>query len=142
MLWSISFSMGRTSAAVYNINYHFVFCPKYRKPILVGKIEMFLKDCLETIVCAKGWELIELEVMPDHVHIFISAQPEFSPVMIIKVLKGVTSLRLFKKHPELKDELWGGHLWAPSYYIGTAGNMSAETIRKYIENQKGDSSTL
>ena len=134
--------MGRTSSAVYNINYHFVFCPKYRKPILTGKIEAFVKECLETIVATKGWELLELEVMPDHIHIFISAQPEFSPVMIIKVLKGVTSLRLFKKHPELKKELWGGHLWSPSYYVGTAGNMSTETIKKYIENQKSDSSTL
>ena len=134
--------MGRTSSAVYNINYHFVFCPKYRKPILVGKIEEFLTECLNTITTTKGWDILEMEVMPDHVHIFISAKPEFSPVMIIKVLKGVTSLRLFKKYPELKEELWGGHLWSPSYYVGTAGSISAETIRKYIQNQKSNSSTL
>ena len=134
--------MGRTSSAVYNINYHFVFCPKYRKPILVGKIEEFLRECLNTIVATKGWEILEMEIMPDHVHIFISAKPEFSPVMIIKVLKGVSSLQLFKKYPELKKELWGGHLWSPSYYVGTAGNISAETIKKYIQDQKSNSSTL
>lgn len=134
--------MGRTSSAVYNINYHIVFCPKYRKPVLTGKIEEFLKECLHTIAATKDWEILEMEVMPDHIHIFISTKPEFSPVMIVKVLKGVTSLRLFKKYPELKEELWKGHLWSPSYYVGTAGDISADTIRKYIENQKSNSSTL
>lgn len=132
--------MGLKSSAVYNINYHIVWCPKYRKEVLVGEIKTFLEDQLETIAATKGWDVLELQVMPDHVHLFISAPPSDSPTGIVKVLKGVTALRLFKKHPELKEEYWGGHIWSPSYYVGTAGHVSAETIQKYIENQKTDSS--
>jgi len=133
--------MGKTSSAVYNINYHIVWCPKYRKEILVGKIAEFLEDQIQTISASKGWEVLELQVMPDHIHMFITAPPFDSPTAIVKVLKGVTGLRLFKKYPELKKEYWKGHIWSPSYYIGTAGHVSAETIKKYIENQKSNSSS-
>lgn len=132
--------MGRTSSAVYNINYHIVWCPKYRKEILIGKLKEFLEEQIQTIALTKNWEVLELQVMPDHIHLFISAPPSDSPTGIVKVLKGVTALQLFKKHPELKKEYWGGHIWSPSYYVGTAGHVSAETIQKYIENQKTDSS--
>ena len=73
--------------------------------------------------------------MPDHLHLFVSAPPFDSPTEIVKVFKGVTALRLFKKFPELRSEYWKGKLWSPSYYVGTAGHVSAETIRKYIEEQ-------
>jgi len=127
--------MGHTSSAVYNINYHIIWCPKYRKSILTGKIKDFLIEQLRTISAAKGYEILELEIMPDHIHLFISAPPFESPTNIIKILKGVSSLRLFQRYPELKSEYWGGHRWSPSYYVGTAGHVSAETIKKYIENQ-------
>lgn len=132
--------MGMTSSAVYNINYHIVWCPKYRKEVLIGDIKAFLEEQLETIAATKEWGILELQVMPDHIHLFISAPPSDSPTGIVKVLKGVTALRLFKKHPELKKEYWNGHLWSPSYYVGTAGHVSAETIQRYIENQRTDSS--
>lgn len=74
--------------------------------------------------------------MPDHVHIFLSAPPKVAPTVIAKILKGSTARTLFTKHPELKQRLWGGHLWNPSYYVGTAGNVSGDTIRRYIESQK------
>jgi len=129
--------MGRTSSAVYEINYPIVWCPKYRKPVLVGEVKEFLEDQIKTIAEAKGWEVIELEVMPDHIHLFISAPPFEAPTNIVKILKGVTAKRLFEKFPELrKKEFWGGHIWSPSYYVGTAGHVSAETIKKYIEGVK------
>ena len=127
----------RSNSCIYNINYHIVWCPKYRKEILTGKIKGFLEDQIPTICETKEWDLLELQVMPDHVHLFISSHPKESPTGIVKVLKGVTGLRLFKKYPELKSEYWGGHIWSPSYYVGTAGTVSAETIRKYIHEQKG-----
>lgn len=132
--------MGRTSSAVYNINYHIVWCPKYQKQVLEGEVKEFIEEHIKTIAATKGWEVLELRVMPDHIHLFISAPPSDSPTGIVKVLKGVTALRLFKKHPELEKEYWGGHIWSPSYYVGTAGYISAETIQKYIENQRTDSS--
>ena len=127
--------MGRTNSSAYNINYHIVWCPKYRKPILVNDIKIYLDDVLRTISNTKGYKILALEVMPDHIHIFISAPPMDSPTGIVKVLKGVSALRLFKKYPELKTKLWGGHIWSPSYYVGTAGHVSAKTIKKYIEMQ-------
>ena len=77
-----------------------------------------------------------MEVMPDHVHLFISATPNHSIVSMIKALKGVSARFLFKKRPDLKKQLWGGHLWNPSYYVGTVGHISEETVKKYIESQK------
>ena len=129
--------MGRTSSAVYEINYHIVWCPKYRKPALIGEVKKFLEDQIKTIAETKDWGIIELEVMPDHIHLFISAPPFEAPTNIVKILKGVTAKRLFEKFPELKEkEFWEGHVWSPSYYIGTAGHISAETIKKYIEGVK------
>lgn len=128
--------MGRTSSATYNINYHLIWCPKYRKPILEKpEVKQFLEDQIYTIAAAKSFEVLTLEIMPDHLHLFVSAPPFDSPTEIVKVFKGVTALRLFKKFPELRNEYWKGKLWSPSYYVGTAGHVSAETIRKYIEEQ-------
>jgi len=132
--------MGRKSSAVYNINYHLVWCPKYCKPILENKkVKEFLEDQIHTIAKTKDYEVLALEVMPDHLHLFISASPFDSPTAIVKVFKGVTALRLFKKFPELRNKFWKGKLWSPSYYVGTAGYISAETIRKYIETQSNSS---
>ena len=130
--------MGRKSSAVYNVNYHFVWCPKYRKPIFEeAGIKKFLEDQIATIAETKGYEILALEVMSDHVHLFVSTPPFDSPTDMVKVFKGVTALRLFKKFPELRNKYWKGKLWSPSYYVGTAGHVSAETIQRYIEEQRG-----
>ena len=100
-------------------------------------VKEFLEDQIATIAETKGHEVLALEVTPDHVHLFVSASPFDSPTGIVKVFKGVTALRLFKKFPELRDKYWKGKLWSPSYYVGTAGHVSAETIQKYIEEQRG-----
>jgi putative transposase len=130
--------MEKTSSAVFNINYHIVWCPKYRKPILIGKIKDFVEEQIHTISETKGWKILELKVMPDHIHLFISASPTESPMGIVKILKGVSGLRLFKKYPEMKSKMWDGHVWSPSYYIGTAGQISSETIQKYINRIEHD----
>jgi len=128
--------MGRTSSAVYNINYHIVWCPKYRKAILKGDVKEFVEEQLKTIAETKGWKIEELEVMPDHIHMFISAPPFESPTAIVKVAKGVTARRIFDKFPHLRKVFRGGSVWSPSYYVGTAGHVSAETIKKYIAGVK------
>jgi putative transposase len=91
---------------------------------------------LETIAETKGYKIVESKVMPDHIHLFIEANPFDSPTNIVKIFKGVISLRLFRKFPELQKELWRGVLWSPSYYIGTAGHVSAEVIERYIQGQQ------
>lgn len=121
---------------VYNVNYHFVWSTKYRKKVLVGDVAERLKILHKSIADNKGFDIAVQEIQPDHVHLFIKAHPKFSPSFITKVLKGITAKKLFEEFPELRVKLWKGHLWNPSYYIGTCGDCSKEVVIKYIETQK------
>lgn len=126
--------MRKLTSSTFNINYHMVWCPKYRKSVL-GKYEKELRNILETICITKGWEIKELQIMSDHIHLFISTQPYESPSGIIKVLKGTSAIQLFKNYPELRKDFRKGHVWSPSYYVGTAGSVTAQSIEKYIREQ-------
>jgi putative transposase len=121
---------------VHNIGYHIVWSVKYRRKVLVGNIEDSLKQIILDIADEKGFIVKEMECGKDHIHIFASAKPKIAPSYIYKMLKGISARRLFVKHPELKNDLWGGHLWNPSTYIETIGHISEETIRQYIQDQK------
>lgn len=122
---------------VYNINYHMVWSTKYRKKVLIGEIADFLKQLHEQIAKEKGVILREQEIMPDHVHLFITAHPKFSPSQIVKIFKGITAKELFEKFPKLRDRMYNkGHIWNPSYYCGTMGDVTKAVILKYIEMQK------
>ncbi len=123
-------------SAVHNIGYHIVWSVKYRKQILTVKIEESLKKIFMEIAKEKGFVLKEMEFDQDHVHVFVSAKPKVAPTYIYKMLKGISARRLFIKHPELKNKLWGGHLWNSSTYIETIGHISEATIVKYIQDQK------
>ena len=118
---------------VYQTAYHVVWCPKYRKSILIGSIADETKYLIEGICLERNWPVLALEVQPDHIHLFVSLPPSTSVADAVKILKGSTARKLFVKFPELKKQLCGGHLWSPSYYVGTTGNVSSETIQKYIE---------
>lgn len=121
------------NSCVYNINYHIVFCPKYRKQVLNESIKEDLEIIFKSIISSNDWKLLELEVMPDHIHLFVSAHPKQSPLEIVKKLKGISARLIFKKYPKFqKKEFWGKHLWSGGYYVGTAGIVTAESIQKYI----------
>jgi len=123
-----------TKGAAYNINYHLVWCPKYRRKILVDGIATRLTELFKEIAQKWGVQIIAQEVMPDHVHLFISAPPKYSPSKLAQLFKGTTSYVLRLEFPEVKKVIYkAGMLWSPGYYVGTAGNVSAATIRKYIE---------
>lgn len=138
--------MTYSSSAVYEINYHIVWCTKYRHQVMTDEVKQFMDDQIRTIADSKEWTVIELEVMPEHIHLFLSAPPFVAPTDIVKVMKGVTAKRVFEKFPQLhRRKYWGDHMWSPSYYIGTHGNVSAETIKKYIDgtsNRIRNSSTV
>ena len=121
---------------VYNIGYHMVWSVKYRRPVLIGKVEDSIRRFLLMISSQKGFVIKELEIMPDHVHIFVSAKPKISPSYIYKMLKGISGRWLFIEYPKIKDKLWKGHLWNPSTYVETVGHISEDTIKKYIQDQK------
>jgi putative transposase len=125
----------RASSAVYEIAYHIVWCPKSRKR-LPEAVQRSLKLSIRSIAEARGWEVKELEVMPDHVHLFIGAPPTESPTGIVKILKGTTGVLMFREHPSLQRTFRHGHLWSPSYYVGTFGHISAETVARYVRDQK------
>ena len=126
----------KARTCVYNVNYHIVWCTKYRKKILTPDITNELKQLLNDIAKEKGFIIQECEVgNDDHVHLFVSAHPKISPSYIVKMLKGISGRRLFLNHPEISENLWKGELWNNSYYIETIGFTSEETIKQYIERQ-------
>mgnify|MGYP001137475615 CR=1 FL=1 len=131
----------RTKGAVYNLNYHLVWCPKYRRSVLTGLVADRLRQLLSEIAVQNSFELLACEVMPAHVHLFVSAPPKHSPSTLAKLFKGITSRRLRQELGEqIRREIWksGTHgldesAWSPSYYAGTAGNVSGDVIKRYIE---------
>ena len=118
---------------IYQSAYHVVWCPKFCKAVLTGEIPSVLEDMLKDICAEHGWDILSLEIQSDHIHLFVSIPPADAVATAVKLLKGITARKLFVAYPALKKSLWNGNLWSPSYYVGTAGNISAETIQRYIE---------
>jgi putative transposase len=127
--------VGRASSAVYEIAYHIVWCPKYRRKI-PDAVQASLRTSIMSICEARGWTVKELVINVDHIHLFIGAPPVDSPLGIVKTLKGITARLMFEQHPVLRAMFTHGHLWSPSYYVGTVGHVSEETVARYIQDQK------
>jgi putative transposase len=123
-----------SSHAIFNINYHLVWCPKYRRKVLSGEVETRLKELLLEKAGELGIEIAKMEVMPDHVHLFVKASPVFAPHYIAAQLKGYSSKMLRSEFASLKSRL--PTLWSRSYFCESVGSISEEKIKKYIENQK------
>ena len=122
------------AGSVYTLHYHFVWCPKYRRKVLHGAIADRLKELVHEKATLLGVSVEGLEVMPDHVHLFVAASPTDAPQYLANQFKGYTSRVLREEFPGLKSRL--PSLWSRSYYVGSAGHVSAETIQNYIEQQK------
>jgi putative transposase len=122
------------AGGVYTLHYHFVWCPKYRRKVLHGAIAERLKELLHEKADALGVTVGGLEILPDHVHLFVDASPTDAPQYLANQFKGYTSRVLREEFPALKSRL--PSLWSRSYYVGSAGHVSADTIQKYIEQQK------
>ena len=123
------------AGAVFTLKYHLVWCPKYRKPLLIGPVAARLKELLEAKAAEIGATIHALEIMPDHVHMFVESDPTRAPANIARQFKGTTSRTLRLEFPALRSRLPA--LWSRSYYIGSVGQVSAATVQRYIENQKG-----
>ena len=121
---------------VYSIQYHIVWCVKYRQKVLLGDIDKKLKEILNQIATDNGFTISEIESDCDHVHLLIDCNPQHSIPNIIKALKGVSARLLFKEFPQLKKKLWEGNLWNPSYFVATVSEHTEAQIRQYIQNQK------
>ena len=134
----------RTSAhSKHNINYHLVWIPKYRKMVLRGRVNRILREIIEGNCKDLNLEMLALEIMPDHIHLFVGAKPTHTPYKIVKQLKGNTSIQLRRVFPYLKYLGYQKHykrfpsLWARGYYCGSAGHVSQDSVKRYILEQDG-----
>lgn len=123
------------AGCVFNLHYHMVWCPKYRKPILADAVAERLKELLHEKAKTLNVEIEGLEVMPDHVHLFFAAPPTDAPQHFANQFKGYTARILRQEFSHLRSRL--PCLWSRSYYVGSTGHVSADVIKKYIAEQKG-----
>lgn len=123
-----------SNKAVYNIGYHLIWCPKYRRKVLVNVVAERLKELLCEKAASIGAHIESMEVLPDHVHLFVKAPPTLPAHYIVQQLKGYSSHELRKEFPKLKSRL--PTLWTRSYYCESVGHISQATIRRYIDLQK------
>lgn len=123
-----------SNTTVYNIGYHIIWCPKYRRKVLQGHIADRLKVLLNEKAAEINVIIEVMEVMPDHVHLFIKAKPTASPHWIVQQFKGFTSRILRQEFGSLRTRL--PTLWTRSYYVESCGHISEDTVKKYIEEQK------
>ena len=126
----------RTKHAVYDLKYHLVWIPKYRKHVLDKGVSNYLKTIFNKIAKEYDFKIDTMEVMEDHVHIFAEAPPRYSPAQVVQVMKSISAREVFREFPELREQLWGGELWNDGYFVRSVGDkVTADIIRKYIEYQ-------
>ena len=119
---------------VYSCKYHVVWCPKYRRSVLINGVDVRLKELIIETCKLLNVELIEMEVMPDHVHLLMEVDPQFGIHKAVKRIKGYSSKVLRSEFPWLRSRL--PTLWSNSYFVSTVGDVSLSAIKQYIENQK------
>lgn len=133
------YTHGRT--CVYNINYHIVWGSKYRNKWMTIELEEEIKQILKDIASENGFSVHSMQIgHDDHIHLLVSAPPKISVTTIVKCLKGTSSFRLFRRHPELENFYWGErgdrHIWSPSYFVESIGTTSEAAVAKYIDEQR------
>ena len=132
----------RTSHTVYETKYHLVWAPKYRKWILRGDIRKRVEELFYEIAENHGIEIDTLEVVEDHVHLFLSFPPRMSISRVVGKLKSISASEVYREHPEVKRELWGGNFWQEGYFVRTSGDqVTTEIIRSYIEYHRNEEKT-
>lgn len=119
---------------VYSCKYHIVWCPKYRRRVLVGEVEIRLKELLIQLCSEVGIDIVEMDIMPDHVHLLLEIDPQYGVHKAVKHLKGKTSFHLRNEFIHLTTKI--PSLWTNSYFVSTVGGSSLEAVKKYIQNQK------
>ncbi|MDE0211704.1 MAG: IS200/IS605 family transposase [Boseongicola sp.] len=125
----------RNAGAVFTLKHHLVWCPKCRRKVLTGQTEARLRQLFAEVADEKDMTFHAMEIMPDHVHLFVESDPTLYVAEIVNRLKGRSSRVLRQEFPRLRSRL--PTLWSRSYYAGTVGHVSQTTVKRYIENQKG-----
>lgn|SRR5699024_3267157 len=121
----------------YLVQYHIIWCPKFRFEVLTGGIDKAMKGIIKNIAKDYMYSIKALEIMPDHIHLFVSTKPTVAPTDVVRTIKSITAIKLFEEFPELKKFYSrSGSLWSKGYFVSSVGNVNEETIKKYIEEQK------
>ena len=119
---------------IYRCAYHIVWCPKYRRPVLEGAVDARLKQIIRDVCAERECHIIELETMPDHVHLLVECDPQYGIHRLVKQVKGRSSRLLREEFPSLKRRL--PTLWTNSYFVATVGGAPLEIVKQYVENQR------
>ena len=126
-----------TKHAVYDLKYHFVWIPKYRKKLLTGEVTVYIRQVFARIAREYGWEIEEVAIEPEHVHIFLHAPPKYSTARIVQIMKSISAREVFQQFPHLRKRLWAGEFWSDGYFVRSVGDeVTAEVIKNYIRYQK------
>lgn len=121
----------------YLVQYHLIWCPKFRFSVLKGNVETSLKRILAEIAHKYEYEIIEMEVMPDHIHLFVGTKPTVASTDVVRIFKSISAIRLFEEYPTLKQFYARcGSLWSKGYFVSTIGKVSSDTVQRYIQEQK------
>ncbi len=134
MQYNTSMEYKSNNNVVYSCKYHVVWCPKYRRKVLVGQVEVRLKELIKQAASEIQADIIEIEIMPDHVHLLMEVDPQYGIHKAVKHIKGITSFQLRKEFSSLTTKL--PTLWTNSYFVSTVGGAPLEIIKRYIESQK------
>jgi putative transposase len=127
----------RTKHAVYELKYHLVWVPKFRAHILGKEVGQYVKAVFAQIAEEYDFHIDTMEVMADHVHVFIEAPPAYAPAEVVQILKSISAREVFKKFPKMRKVMWSGRIWGDGYFVRSVGDkVTAEVIRKYIRYQK------
>ncbi len=119
---------------VYRCAFHVVWCPKYRRPVITGDVDDRLKQLVADVCVERGCNIIELETMPDHVHLLVECDPQYGIHRLVKQIKGRSSRVLRQEFPHLKSRL--PTLWTNSYFVATVGGATLEVVKQYVANQR------
>jgi len=125
-----------TAQTKYDLRYHFVFVPRYRKRVLTGKVKQKIEGMIKFAAQINGWEIFELAVQIDHVHLYMGAAPKWSPSEVMKIIKGGTSNKIRELFPNLDEVYWGATFWCDGFFVKSAGEVQDKVISEYVKKQR------
>ena len=129
-------SLRSSAHAVYDLKYHMVWIPKYRRHVLVGEVALYVKELFQRIANEYGFWIDTMDVEEDHVHVFLEAPPRYAPAQVARMLKSISAREVFRRFPWLRRQFWAGELWADGYFVRSVGDqVTADVIRRYIKYQ-------
>jgi putative transposase len=131
----MKYNNDKGSHSIYNLQFHYVACVKYRRKVLSAEVSARLKEINLSVAKGFGVTIIEQETDQDHIHVLFSSKPTIQISRFVNSLKSVSARMLFREFPEIKEKLWGGSFWSPSYFLATTGQVTLDVLKRYVENQ-------